>query len=511
MLVHALVVAVLVQEAPAPAGEADRGPLATLESRVRELTLDNGWRFLLVSLPGAPVVAFETYAEVGSVHERPGITGMAHMFEHMAFKGSDRIGSLEWPREREAIGVVDARHGLLMEARESGDPEEIERAESLLRSAAELAGGFVASEEFSRLLENAGGTGSLNASTSADETRYVVSLPSNQIELWCWLEAERFGRGVLREFYRERDAVMEERRMRVESDPFGLLLEHLVLTAFLTHPYRHPTVGYAADIAAYTRADAQQFFAEHYGARRLVTAIVGDVDPERLEPMLRRYFAAVPSGPDRAPIAGSEARQTGERRIEVAFPANPFVAIAWHVPALAHADSAAVDVAVRLLGYSRSSRLERRLVREDGSAAQVLVTGGFPGNRYDGLALVIGIPNAGVATATLEAAIDEEIARLAADGPSDEELAGVKRVARAELYGQMRDRVALASLLTEYEAKTGDWRNAFRRVDELAAVTADDVKRVLGVYFGATNRTVATLTAPAQAAPDGQPEGQEDR
>jgi len=469
-----------------------------LEDQVVVHRLANGWTFLILPRDSAPVVSFETYIGVGSADEPAGMSGIAHMFEHMAFKGSDRIGTRDWEAEREALAEVDELYAALQAAQKSGEESALRAASEAFAAAQERAAALVVPEEFSRLLEEAGGSMTLNASTSSDATRYVVSLPKNQVELWCWLEAERFTRPILREFYREREAVLEERRMRVDSSPFGVLLEELRMAAFRSHPYRVPTIGYPSDIAAYDRDRAQAFFDAHYGARSLTTAIVGDVDPEVLIPLLDRYFASVPAGPEPKPIVTAEAPQRGERRIEVEFPASPLLAMAWHAPAALHPDTPAIDIAVRLLGYARSSRLEKRLVREDATANQIIVATPWPGSHDASLTLFVAVPNSGVDTATLEIAIDEEIARLAEEGPSPEELAGVKRVARADFLRSLRNSSAIASGLTENQALSGDWRDFFRRAERLQAVRGADVQRVLKTYFTRTNRTVATLVPPTE-------------
>ncbi len=491
----ALALLPLLHAAPAAAQAA-----AGLEERVVVHRLDNGWTFLILPRHGAPVVSFETYIGVGSADEPAGMSGIAHMFEHMAFKGSDRVGTRDWEGEKQALADVDELYAALQLARASGDEVAVRAARESFAEAQERAAAFVEPEEFSRLLEEAGGSATLNASTSADETRYVVSLPKNQVELWCWLEAERFTRPVLREFYRERDAVLEERRMRVDSSPFGVLLEELRLAALRAHPYRVPTIGFPSDIAAYDRERARQFFETHYGARSLTTAIVGDVDPEALIPMLDRYFSDVPAGPEASRAPTTEPPQRGERRIAVEFPANPLLGIAWHAPAVEHADAPAVDIAVRLLGYARSSRLEKRLVHGDAIANQVIVATAWPGGRDANLSLVVAVPNSGVSTEALEDAIYEEIERLAAEGPGPEELAGVKRVARADFLRSLRDDTAVASGLTENQAMTGDWRTFFRRAERLQSVRAADVQRVLRTYFTRDHRTVATLAPPAADA-----------
>lgn len=484
------------QGGPGDAAPAD--PIAALREAVVEHRLPNGWTLLLLPRPGPPTVAFETAIDVGAVDEPLGLSGLAHMFEHMAFKGSDRLGTRDWEAERAALARVDQRYA---EWGSAAGRAARARALAALREAQEEAGRHVVPEAFSAVLEESGAT-ELNASTSADTTRYTVVLPANRLELWAWMEAERFDRLVLREFYLERDAVLEERNLRVDSDPFGTLLEQLALTAFQAHPYRRPVIGFESDIRSYTRANAQEFFESHYGARRLTSALVGAVDPEQALPILERHLARLAPGPEPRRNLTREPEQRGERRALVHFPAQPLLAVAWHVPERSHADNPAVEVAVRLLGQGRSSRLERRLVHEQGLAAELWVGTGFPGERYPNLAYVVAVPNEGVELAQVEAAIYGEIARLAAEGPLEEELVAVRTAARAAFLRELRDRAALAAGLCTAAVEQGDWRAYFETPARLQAVEGAAVRRVLRRYFAATRRTVVSLV-PDEPVADG--------
>ncbi|HJO27743.1 MAG TPA: pitrilysin family protein [Planctomycetota bacterium] len=470
---------------------------------ISDHTLANGWTFIFVSREGPPILTFQTRLDVGSIHERDGIRGMAHMFEHMAFKGSDRVGSLDWPAEQIALARVDTTRGELLQARAMGDAEWTRTSADAFAAAQEEAAALVDGEAFSRLLEDAGGGGSLNAFTRADATGYVVSLPANALELWCWLERERFTRPVLREFYREVSAVIEERNMRVDSAPFGALLEAWKLAAFSSHPYRHPVIGYAQDIAAYDRDEAAAFFRANYNASRLVTTVVGDIDRDTLIPMLERYFGDLPAGPPTPPVGPPEPEQAEQIRIEVPFPAEPLLILGWKCPPTAADDGPAVEVAARLLGVGASSRLERRLVREEQLAAYTGAGTAFPDASHANLTYVIAVPNAGVEPDALESAILEEIDHLAQNGADPQELAGVKRVARAEFLRSMRESGDLAGLLCEYHARTGHWRNAFRETERINAVTDEAVRAAVKRYLRPERCTVATLVRPAE--PDDPP------
>jgi len=482
------------------ASSTSTGTFAAVEASVLTHRLDNGWTFLIVPRHAAPVVSFHTYIDVGAIFENDGATGMAHMFEHMAFKGSDRLGTLDWARESVALDKLERAYLRQEEALASGDDAGAEEARLEFEAARARAESFVDGEAFARALEEAGGANSLNASTSAEETRYVVSLPSNRTELWCWMERERFARPVLREFYKERDAVLEERRMRVESAPFGAVLEALFGAAFTKHPYRRPIIGYAADLQRYTRTEAEAFYKKNYGVRRFVTAIVGDVDPKTLIPMLERYFGDLPAGPEPTSVDIVEPVQTAERRVDVSFPAMPLVIAAWHVPGISAPDYAALDLGLYILAQAQTSRLDLALVRSTGQAAQIGGAMGLPGDRFPNLALIFGIPGGGVSTSELESALYAEIADFIEKGPTEAELEGARTVARAGLIRQLASDADCAADLCEWQSKTGDFRNLFRRTEAYADIRASQVQAAMAKYFAAANRTVATLVPLAEPA-----------
>ena len=240
--------------------------LQDFEKKVTKFTLPNGLTMLILERHEAPVVSFHTYANVGSVDDPSGRTGLAHMFEHMAFKGTDTIGTTNWPEEKKALDAVEAIYDRL-EAEQNkafrADPKKIEALKADLKGAIDKANSFVEPNEFDRIVESNGGEG-MNANTAEDQTQFFYSFPSNRIELWFLLESSRFLNPVLREFYKERDVVREERRMRTESDPVGKLVEQLLATAFTAHPYKVSPIGWSSDIEQLRRTDALPFFKRYY-------------------------------------------------------------------------------------------------------------------------------------------------------------------------------------------------------------------------------------------------------
>ena len=305
------------------AGAAGAQDLASFEKRLTEHRLDNGLTFLIYERPGAPVASFYTYVNVGSAQEVPGITGLAHMFEHMAFKGTTKIGTSNYEAEAEAMAKVDdAYHAYSRERLNpfGSDPEKLAELEKAWKDAQDEAREHVVANEFGEIIDREGGVG-LNASTGADRTDYYYSLPANKVELWAHLESERFLDPVLREFYKERDVVMEERRMRYESQPIGRLIEQFVSAAFIAHPYQSLGIGYMSDLQSFTREDAEEFYDTYYTPANMTIAIVGAVEAEEIIPILETYFGRLP-----ADATAQNSRAEADRRAHCA-PSGPGAAV----------------------------------------------------------------------------------------------------------------------------------------------------------------------------------------
>jgi predicted Zn-dependent peptidase len=472
-----------------------------LEGRVKRVTLDNGMRFLIVRRGTAPVFSAVLRFKVGSVDDRGGATGMAHLFEHLAFKGTSVIGTRDARAEEPALDAVD-RAAIELEIEIDrglqADPKRIEALRAQFQSLQEKAESLVVKEELSRVLTGNGAAG-LNASTGADLTSYVVSLPANRLELWCLIESARLRDPVLREFYSERDVVMEERRMRLDSQPAGRLYEQLLLTAFQISPYRVPTVGYATDLEHLTRPEALAFRHVYYVPNNAVGTIVGDVDPVAAEKLLRRYFGGLaPGAPPPAPRTG-EPPQSGERRTEVAFDAEPEVMIAFHKPTWPDPDDAVFRVIDEILTTGRSSRLFRALVLGSQVASDVS-SFEAPGDRFPNLFVFRIEPRAPHPVAEAQNALLAELRRLAETPVSEDEMQKARNQLDASFLYPLRSNQGLASQLSYYEILQGDWKDLLRYHDALRAVSAARVQEVARRTFVPSNMTVVSLARPAGAA-----------
>src|SRR3989442_9229651 len=348
-----------------------------LEGKVTRITLDNGMRFLVVRRGTAPVFAAELRFRVGSVDDPGGRSGLAHLFEHLAFKGTSTIGTRDARKEAEILDAMDrAAINLMLEKDrgEKADPKRLEALRGDLESLSKKLQELTVKDEFSQILTGNGAVG-LNASTSSDLTSYVAALPANRLELWCLLESARLRDPVLREFYSERDVVMEERRMRVDNQPQGKMYEQLLLSAFQAPPYRVPTVGWMSDLEHLTRPQAAEFRRGFYAPNNAVATLVGDIDTAPAGRLVRRYFGDMPAGPQPTGLATAEPAQTGERRTVVEFDAEPELMVAFHKAVWPSPDDPVFAVIDSLLASGRASRLFRRLVLEtplasDGSSMQ---------------------------------------------------------------------------------------------------------------------------------------------
>jgi predicted Zn-dependent peptidase len=493
-----LAVAVL---ALAPAQAAPAQDLAAFEKKVSVRTLANGLTVLVCERPEAPVFSFFTHVDVGADREVPGITGLAHMFEHMAFKGTDRIGTTDYAKEKAALEAVESAYAAYDAERRRSvgrDEKKVVELEKAWKDRIAEADRYVVKNEFGEIIDREGGVG-LNAFTNSDETGYFFSFPQNRLELWAYLESERYLKPVMREFYKERDVVFEERRMRTESQPIGRLVEQFLAAAFTAHPYGQPVVGWPSDLSTFSATDALAFHAKYYVPSNMTVAVVGDVKAAEVIPLVETYFGRLPAGPEPEPLRTVEPPQQAERQVVIKDQAQPFYVEGYHRPAFDHPDDAVYDVITDLMSSGRTSRLYRALVRDQKIAAAAAGFGGFPGVKYPTLFAFFGVPTPGHTPEEIQAAIRAEIERLKTEDVTDAELEMVKTRARANLIRQLDSNQGLALQLGRYQARDGDWRELFRDVDAIQQVTKADVRRVANEAFVETNRTVAMIQSTQMA------------
>ena len=467
--------------------------LHEFEKHVTEFTLPNGLHFIVLERHQAPVVSFHTYVDAGAVDDPKGKTGLAHMFEHMAFKGTDTIGTTNAVAEKQALDEVERRYDQLDAERNKGekaDPAKMKALQEALDAAIDKADSFAVDNLYPRIIEENGGIG-MNAETTNDSTKYFYNFPANRVELWFYLESARFLHPVLRQFYRERSVVREERRMRTESDAQGKLFEQLLASAIIAHPYRNPPVGWASDIENLRAQDARDFFAKYYVPGNITIAIAGDVDPKKMQALAQEYFGRIPKRPLPPPVTTVEPAQEGPRRLEVLSPSQPIELIAYHRPDQNDKDDPAFDVVSAILSGGRTSILYRDMVRDKRIALAAGADATVPGGKYANLFLFFLVPAQGHTLAENEKELDAQLEAFRNTKVDNATLARVKTRTRASLIRQLDSNAGLAQLLAEYYVNYGDWRKLFTAIDDIEKVTADDVQRVARQYFTPENRTVA--------------------
>jgi predicted Zn-dependent peptidase len=474
----------------------------SFEKKVTEFTLANGLHFIVVERHDAPVVSFHTYVNVGSVDDPGAQTGLAHMFEHMAFKGTPTIGTRNWPAEKAAMDAVEQVYDRLDAERNKGphaDPNKMAAISNELAAAMEKADSYVEPNEYDRAVESNGGQ-DMNASTAEDSTNYFYSFPSNRIELWFLLESSRFLNPVFREFYKERDVVREERRMRVESSSQGKLIEALAATAYAAHPYRNMPGGWASDIDHFRRPDAERFYKQYYVPANITLGIAGDVNPSEARRLAEKYFGRLVARPLPSQYRTEEPVQEGEKIAAVSSPAQPFVIIAYKRPDRHSPDDAALSVLDTVLSDGRTGIIYKDMVRDKQMALGAGSDAEFPGGKYPSLFLFFVAPSSGHTSEENEKELDRIIQQVQTTKVDDETLQRVKTKLRAALIRKLDSNSGLASELCSYYVAYGDWRKLFTELEEFNKVTAEDVERVANTYLVKEHRTVAYTYVPDAGA-----------
>lgn len=473
--------------------------LEDFEERVTEFTIDNGLTFLIIERPVAPVVSFVTYVDVGGVDEPVGHTGIAHIFEHMAFKGTDYIGTTNWEEEQAVLEQLDNTYREWLQEKYKPNPDSARMDElwTGFENLQEEADQFVVNNEFSQIIERNGGTG-LNAGTGADLTIYFYNLPENRKELWFSLESDRFKNPVFREFYKEKEVVREERRMRTESQPFGRLLEEFAAVAYTAHPYGRPVVGWNSDITATTMEDAREFYSKYYVPSNITIAIAGDIDPDEARDLAEQYFGDLPSGPEPPAVYTEEPEQRGERRFTIEGESQPFFLMGYHTVSDNHPDAKALQLLGNVISGGRTSRLYQRMVEGEELAVAVQALNGYPGDKYESMFLTFAVPNQGIGVDTLETTILDEIEKVKQGELTQNELDRARTNARANLLRGLDSNSGLAQSFASAHATKGDWRTVFTDLEELEKVTLDDLQRVAREYLVKQNRTVGAIVTKSE-------------
>jgi predicted Zn-dependent peptidase len=477
--------------------------LTDFEKRVTTKVLPNGLTLIVLERPGAPVFSYFTIVDAGDANDPGGQSGLAHMFEHLAFKGTKEIGTTNYAAEKIALDKVEAAYAAFdteYRKRVGQDSAKLKQLHEAFLAAQTDAQQYVIPNEFTEIAEANGASG-LNAETSLDATQYFWSMPSNRLELWADMESDRIANPVPREFYKERDVVMEERRMRIDSNPIGRMEEQFLAAAYVAHPYHRPGVGWQSELSQITATEAEAFHKKYYVPANIVIAVAGDVKASEAMPVLEKYFGAIPAGQKPEAMTTVEPPQTAEKSVIIKEATQPLYLEGYHRPDYLDPDDAVYDAIQDIFSNGRTSRLYRSLVRDQQIAAVAEGFSGFPGDKYPGLFAFAALPNQGHTPEEMRTAIHKEIEKLKTTDVTDEELAMFKTRARADLLRGLGDNQGLAEQLAIYQQRYGDWRELFNQLHKIDAVTKADVRRVANKVFVDNNRTYAMIEFEAPKQP----------
>jgi len=483
--------------------------LKSFEQKITTKVLPNGLTLIVCERPEAPVFSYSTFIDAGDVNDPSGESGLAHMFEHLAFKGTSQIGTTDYAAEKVALAKVEAANDAYEAEylKEVGsDPQKLAELKQKFKDAQDEAHKFVIPNQFTDVAERNGAEG-LNAETGLDETQFFWSMPENRLELWAWLESSRLADTVPREFYKERDVVIEERRMRTDSNPDGRLFEQFLATAYVAHNYGRSGIGWPSEVSQINATEAMEFHKKYYVGANIVVAVVGDVKASEALPMLERYFSRIPAGPKPEEMTTVEPRQFAEKTAAIREATQPIYVEGYHRPDYRDPDDQVYDAISDIFSNGRVSRLYRSLVRDQQIAAVAEGVSPYPGDKYPGLFVFFAAPLPGHTPVEMRDAIHKEIEKLKTADVSDDELAMFKTRIRADLLRGLADNQGLANNLAEYQTRYGDWRELFLQLYRVDKVTKADIRRVANQVFVSSNRTEAWIETAAPAATAGKDGG----
>ncbi len=488
----------------------------SLESRIVEHTLSNGIELLILERHFSPTVSIRMMFRTGSVDEVSGKTGLAHMFEHMMFKGTKTLGTKNYVAEAPLLREIDTLHQAIDAEKGKGsraDQKLIGELIDQVRVVEEKANALVAENELWNLYEREGAS-TLNASTSRDDTHYMVDLPSNKIKLWAILDSDRLKHPVFRQFYQEREVVKEERRMRVDTSPEGKLYEEFIAAAYTSHPYRNPTIGWESDLDHLYVSDLTDFYKRYYTPSALTIAIVGDVNPKETIALVEQYFgdwrpdsspmASHLGSPDarrvsgRAPssprtVPSEEPAQSGQRQIRIKFDAQPHVVLGYHIPAYPDPHQVVSYAMSHLLGSGTTSRLYKALVEKKKVAASIETGQDYPGERYPSLFIVSAAPRYPRTNEDVIKAIEQEFDRLKKEPIEDWELEKIRSAVEVGILDTLQTNSGMASTLVYNQTVFGDWRYLLSFQKQIRDLTAKDLQDFARKFFVAENETIGVL------------------
>jgi predicted Zn-dependent peptidase len=463
-----------------------------LKENVVETRLKNGIHVTLLNRGYSPTAALIISFKVGSADEEYKSIGIAHMLEHMLFKGTEKIGTRNYQKEKKILQEIEAVGETIdrIELKNSGNMFLPELKKRLKKLQAEHKK-YVVLSPYSKMYSSMGGVG-FNASTSRDRTSYYIELPSDKIEAWADLESKRLLNPVFRQYYLERGAVVQERLMRYGSIGASNLVEKFIATAFMAHPYRHPTIGWKSNVKYLSLKEVKKFYWKNYVPSKMNITVVGKQNADKTLMLLEKYFGKIKPRVAPPELSIREHAQKGERRVNVKFKASPYLIIGWHKPTAPSKDDYIGDIVSYLMTRGKNSFLKKELVEKQKIVLSVDSSNGFPGARFNNLFVVDAEPKSGVEIANVEKAIYESIQKLK-NSVSDKNIKQVINKIRSETVFSMNSNMGIARKINYYASALNNWKYGVDYLKNIEKITVADVKKFIDKYLVQDNRTVGTL------------------
>ena len=496
-------------------------PTQDIKLNVKEFTLKNGMLFLIVERPTAPQVACRVAIRAGSALEQAGKSGIAHLLEHMMFKGTKNFGTLDVKKDQELQEKIEAAYQVILEEERKRKPDQmliktkLAEMDSLRREVQKI----YVPQAFSSQLGRNGAVG-VNAFTSKEQTQYMASVPSDMLDQWFSIVSEQLFEPSWREFYVEKEVVQREWAFRYINNPQGAAWLDLNTTAYIAHPYRNPTIGWKADMEKYNTTDAMGFHAKYYNPTNAVCVLAGDVTVEEARRLANIYFSRYPAGKRAPEQVTKEPLQQGPRE-SVRFlkgARTPLVRIGFHTARMGMEDFYALDAMTMILSHGRSARITQNIVNK-GRAIQAWAYN--PDNRYAGMVILGGSPNEPEelkdknltveekrhayikACEGLEEILLAEVEKMKTELVSSRELERIKKLNQRDFLDRMRSNESLAATMATLEVQVG-WHYLTTYLEKIGEVTPEEIRRVTKKYIRTENRTSVYVIPGGK--PDAPPE-----
>lgn len=455
-------------------------------------TLGNGLRMILVPDSNVAVVSCRLYYFMGSMYEGPGTSGLSHMYEHMMFKGTKRLGTSDYRKEVPIMKRIDALESRLIAIQNTGAQNSDSLKKNLQKQIMDQLDKqrkFIKNNEIWELYQNNGGT-RLNAWTADDMTAYIVTLPKNKVELFYWIESDRMANPVLREFYSEREVVTEERRMRYDNRPIGRYWERLNAVFYLAHPYRLPTIGWMSDIRNYTRQKMEEHVRKFYTPDNALIVMVGNFDVNEAKKQIKRYFGAIPRAKiPKQEVVTREPEPIGQTRFTVRDNGEPRMDIIFHIPGYPDDALNKLDI-IEGIFSGRSGRLYRRLVDKEG-----LCTDAGAGNEFrlhNGSFHIWADLKNNTDPKKVEKIIFEELAKVSKKRPTQKEIIRITNEIRMSFVTGLKSLEGLSDRLAWFE-RLGDWKDLLEYPEKIRAVKPEEIPAIAAKYLNPEYATIGML------------------